>query len=573
MVVQESQTIIDIQLLKCPTGIEGLDDITFGGLPRGRPTLVCGAAGSGKTLLAMEFLVRGATRYDEPGVFISFEESALELAQNVASLGFDLPALEKAGKIAIDFVFIERSQIEETGEYDLEGLLIRIKYAIDSVGAKRVVLDTVEALFGGLSDEMLLRSELRRLFRWLKDMGVTAVITGERGEGTLTRHGIEEYVSDAVILLDQRLQEQIATRRLRIVKYRGSRHGADEYPFLITPQGFSILPVTSIGLDYEASTGRISTGVPRLDAMLGGEGYYRGSSVLVSGTAGTGKSSLAAHFADAACRRGERALYLAMEEAPSQIIRNMQSIGLDLWPWVEQGLLRFHAARPTLYGLEMHLAMTHSLVSEFKPRAVIIDPISNLSTVASHAEVKSVLMRLVDFFKNKLITSLFTNLAHPGDTESTDSGVSSLMDTWVLLSCLEANGERNRTLFVLKSRGMPHSNQVREFLISDKGLELVDVYLGPGGVLTGSARAQQEARDLTQQAVEAQEVQRRQRLLDRQRKVLGAQIAALEAELAGEEADLNFLKTQEARRQEADSEDRTRLAALRQADKAESGKE
>jgi circadian clock protein KaiC len=567
MAPQESEAASSSQLLKCPTGIQGLDEITQGGLPRGRPTLVCGAAGSGKTMLGMEFLVRGATQFNEPGVFISFEESGLELAQNVASLGFDLPALEKAGKIALDFVFIERSQIEETGEYDLEALLIRIKYAIDSVGAKRVVLDTVEALFGGLSDEMLLRSELRRLFRRLKEMGVTAIITGEKGEGTLTRHGIEEYVSDAVILLDQRIQEQIATRRVRIVKYRGSRHGADEYPFLITPQGFSVLPVTSLGLDYEASTGRISSGIPRLDAMLGGEGYYRGSSVLVSGTAGTGKSSLAAHFADAACRRGERALYLAMEESPSQIIRNMQSIGLDLWPWVEQGLLRFHATRPTLYGLEMHLATTHNLVSEFQPRAVILDPISNLSTVASTAEVKSTLMRLVDFFKNKLITSLFTNLAHPGGAETTDSGVSSLMDTWVLLSCLEANGERNRTLFVLKSRGMPHSNQVREFLISEKGLELVDVYLGPGGVLTGSARAQQEARDLIQQEVAAQEVQRRERLLERKRKSLEAQISALEMELAQEEADLNFLVTQESRRQEADNEDRTRLAALRQADK------
>jgi circadian clock protein KaiC len=566
MVPQESEAASS-QLLKCPTGIQGLDEITQGGLPRGRPTLVCGAAGTGKTMLAMEFLIRGATRFDEPGAFISFEESSLELAQNVASLGFDLPALEKAGKIALDFVFIERSQIEETGEYDLEALLIRLKYAIDRVGAKRVVLDTVEALFGGLSDEMLLRSELRRLFRQLKEMGVTAIITGEKGDGTLTRHGIEEYVSDAVILLDQRIQEQVATRRVRIVKYRGSRHGADEYPFLITPQGFSILPVTSLGLDYEASTGRISSGIPRLDAMLGGEGYYRGSSVLVSGTAGTGKSSLAAHFADAACRRGERVLYLAMEESPSQIIRNMQSIGLDLWPWVEQGMLRFHATRPTLYGLEMHLATTHSLVSEFQPRAVVLDPISNLSTVASTAEVKSMLMRLVDFFKNKLITSLFTNLAHPGETESTNAGVSSLMDTWVLLSSLEANGERNRILFVLKSRGMPHSNQVREFLISDKGLELVDVYLGPSGALTGSARAQQEARDLVQQEAAAQEVQRRQRLLDRKRKSLESQILALEMELAQEEADLNFSIVQESQCRATDNEDRTRMAALRQADK------
>ena len=435
-----------------------------------------------------------------------------------------------------------------------------------------MVLDTVEALFAGLSNEMLLRSELRRLFRYLKDIGVTALITGERGEGTLTRHGIEEYVSDAVILLDQRIQEQIATRRLRIVKYRGSRHGADEYPFLITPQGFSILPVTSLGLDYAVSTERVSSGISRLDTMLGGEGYYRGRSILVSGTAGTGKSSLASLFADAACQRGERVLYLAMEESQDQVIRNMLSIGLNLSPWVEQDLLRFHAARPTLCGLEMHLAIMHNLVNEFQPAVIVMDPITNLATVATQAEVKSVLMRLVDFFKNKKITTLFTNLAHPGETEITESGVSSLMDTWILLSNPEFQGERNRNLFILKSRGMAHSNQVREFLITDQGLELMDVYLGAGGVLTGAARVQQESRERAQQAAAALELERRQRLLEQKRKSLEAQIAALEVELAGEEADLNFFKSQEARRQEVESADRRRLAAWRPSDKTEPGK-
>jgi circadian clock protein KaiC len=557
------------RLDKCPTGIQGLDEITNGGLPRGRPTLVCGAAGSGKTLLAMEFLVRGVTAFGEPGVFLSFEESSKELAQNVASLGFDLPALEKSGKLAMDHVFIERSQIEETGEYDLEALFIRLGFAIDSVGAKRVVLDTIEALFANLPNELILRSELRRLFRWLKNKGVTAVITAERGEGSLTRHGIEEYVSDAVILLDHRLHEQIATRRLRIVKYRGTAHGTDEYPFLIDEEGFSVLPVTSLGLNFEASTEIVSSGIPRLDAMLGGGGYYRGSSVLLSGMAGSGKTSIAAFFADSTCRRGEPCLYFALEESPDQIIRNMRSIGLDLEPWVDKGLLRFYAVRPTLYGLEMHLAMMHKLVKDYKPTAVVMDPISNLNVVGSISEIKSILMRMVDFFKIQGLTGVFTHLEHPGETETTESGVSSLMDTWLAVRNLETNGERNRTLYILKARGMAHSNQVREFILSDQGLDLVGVYIGPAGVLTGSARLQQEAREGAEKLTAAQELARRRRLLERKRQTLEAQIAALEAELAGEEEDLKLLVSQEEIRLGGLREERTRLATLRQADPAE----
>jgi circadian clock protein KaiC len=557
------------RLAKCPTGIQGLDEITDGGLPRGRPTLVCGAAGSGKTLLAMEFLVRGVTGFGEPGVFMSFEESSKELAANVASLGFDLPALEKAGKLFMDHVFIERSQIEETGEYDLEALFIRLGFAIDSVGAKRVVLDTIEALFANLPNELILRSELRRLFRWLKEKGVTAIITAEQGDGSLTRHGIEEYVSDAVIQLDHRLHDQIATRRLRIVKYRGSAHGTDEYPFLIDEEGFSVLPVTSLGLVYQATTEIISSGIPRLDAMLGGGGYYRGSSVLVSGMAGSGKTSIATFFADATCRRGERCLYFALEESPAQIIRNMRSIGLDLKPWVDEGLLRFYAVRPTLYGLEMHLAMMHKLIKEHKPTAVVMDPISNLNVVGSSPEIKSILMRMVDFFKMQGVTGAFTNLEHADEVETTESGVSSLMDTWLAVRNLETNGERNRTLYILKARGMAHSNQVREFILSDQGLDLVDVYTGPGGVLTGSARLQQEARERSEKKVVAQELARRRRLLERKRKALEAQITALEAELVGEEEDLKLMVSQEEMRLEILEENRARLVTLRRADQGE----
>jgi circadian clock protein KaiC len=559
------------QLAKCPTGIKGLDDITNGGLPQGRPTLICGSAGCGKTLLAMEFIVRGAMEFGEPGLFVSFEETTEELAKNVASLGFDLPALADKKQIALDHIYVERSEIEETGEYDLEGLFIRLGYQIDAIGAKRVALDTIEALFAGLPNELILRSELRRLFRWLKDRGVTAIITGERGEGTLTRHGIEEYVSDAVIVLDHRISGQMATRRLRFVKYRGSLHGTDEYPFLIDEKGISIMPITSLGLDYAVSSERVSTGIPRLDGMLDG-GYYRGSSVLVSGTAGSGKSSLAAFFADTTCRRGERCLYLAFEESQDQIIRNMRSIGLNLEPWVQQGLLKFQTVRPTFYGLEMHLAVIHKLTNEFQPRAVIMDPITNLSIVANKSEVKALLMRLVDFFKNRQISALFTNLTHPGELETTNTGVSSLMDTWLVLLSVESNGERNRVFHLLKSRGMAHSNQMREFIISDNGIDLTDVYVGPGGVLTGSARIQQEGQEKAM-ALEAEtELARRRRVLERKRRVMEAQVAALQAEIAGEEDELQALLSRGEEKAGAAAQERVELAALRKADAPSPGK-
>jgi circadian clock protein KaiC len=557
------------QIAKCPTGIKGLDEISGGGLPRGRPTLVCGGAGCGKTLLGMEFVVRGAVTYSEPGVFMSFEETSEELAKNVASLGFDLADLEKQKLLALDFVYIERREIEETGDYDLEGLFIRLGHAIDSVGAKRVVLDTVEALFSGFPNELIIRAEMRRLFRWLKDKGVTAIITGERGEGTLTRYGIEEYVSDAVIVLDHRVVGQSATRRMRFVKYRGSLHGSDEYPFLIDETGFSVLPVTSLGLDYAVSKERITSGIPRLDYMLGGQGYFRGSSVLLSGTAGSGKSSLAAYFADATCRRGERCLYLAFEESQDQIIRNMRSIGLDLAPWVDKGLLKFHATRPTFYGLEMHLAIIHKLTNEFQPRAVIMDPITNLTIVASNEEVKSVLMRLGDFFKNRKITSFFTNLTHPDQLEETSTGVSSLMDVWLLVLNVESYGERNRVFQILKSRGMAHSNQLREFLITDSGIDLVDAYVGPGGVLTGSARVQQEAQEKAAALAAQEELEHRRCVLDRKRQIMEAQVAALQAEISAAEEELQALKGKSKLQQKIAAEERERLAAARKADSPE----
>jgi circadian clock protein KaiC len=555
----------DVDVLeKCPTGIKGLDEITKGGLPRGRPTLICGGAGSGKTLFAMEFLMRGAMDYGEPGVFMTFEETPADLAKNFISLGFDLPDMMSRGLIAMDHVKIERNEIEETGEYDLEGLFIRLGSAIDSIGAKRVVLDTIEALFAGLSNAAIIRAELRRLFHWLKDRGMTAIVTGERGDKLLTRYGLEEYVADCVIFLDFRIEEQISTRRLRIVKYRGSSHGSDEYPFLIDESGLSILPITSLGLDYPVSSERISTGIPKLDTMLGEKGFYRGSTVLVSGTAGTGKTSLAATFAEAACRRGERCLYFAFEESPSQIIRNMSSIGMDLNRWVKKGLLKFHSARPSLYGLEMHLLTFHKVIKEFNPQVFIVDPISNLSAAGTQSEVKSILTRLLDYLKMKNISAFLTDLTHyTGSLEHTSEEVSSLIDTWLLLRDIELNGERNRGLYILKSRGMPHSNQIQEFLLTNRGIGLVDIYTGSGEVLTGSARAAQDAGEKASELASRREADRRLREQERKRNALETKIAALRAEFDVETEEVHLMAEEEQKRQAVQVEDRLEMAHLR----------
>jgi circadian clock protein KaiC len=559
-------------LPKSPTGIQGFDQITEGGLPTGRPSLVCGGAGCGKTLFAMSFLVYGAVRFDEHGVFMSFEENTDELAQNVASLGFDLPGLIEKKKIVLDHVRIERSEIEETGDYDLEGLFIRLGFAIDSIGARRVVLDTVESLFSGLSNQGILRAELRRLFRWLGDKGVTAVITGERGDGSLTRHGLEEYVSDAVILLDHRVTEQVSTRRLRIVKYRGSAHGTNEYPFLIDEDGMTVLPVTSIGLNHAASSERVSTGIARLDTMLGGRGYFRGTTILASGSAGSGKTSLCAHFADAACRRGERCLVFLFEESPQQVMRNMRSIGLDLQQWVERGLLEFHAARPSIHGLERHLSRMHRAIERFRPGVVVLDPVSSLLAVAAGADVQATLTCLVDYLKTQGITAFLTSLTHgKEERERTDTAISSIVDTWLLLIAIESTGERNRGLYVLKSRGMDHSNQIREFLLTDHGVELIDVYTGPSGVLTGSARLTQEAEERAAAVAQEHEFERRERTLAQLRAAFEAELAVLHAKFGAEQADLTTGIAEHRSRLERLRNDRSAVAKRRQADTARGG--
>ncbi len=555
------------KLPKSPTGIDGFDDITEGGLPKGRPTLVCGGPGCGKTLFSAEFLVHGAMEFNEPGVFVTFEESQEDLTKNVKSLGFNLDELVKQKKLYLSYIKVERSEIEETGEYDLEGLFIRLAHAIDSIGAKRIVLDTIESLFAGLDNTAILRAELRRLFYWLKEKGVTAVITGERGTGQLTRQGLEEYVSDCVILLDHRVTDQITTRRLRIVKYRGSTHGTNEYPFLIDNDGISVLPITSLKLDHEVSSERVPTGIERLDAMLGGQGYYKGSTILASGSAGTGKTSIASHFANASCARGEKCIYFAFEESPKQIIRNMRSIDINLEQWEKKGLLKFQALRPTLQGLEMHLVMMHKLINEFKPAVVVIDPITNLISAGTTNDVKAMLTRLIDFLKINQITALFTALIHGGQmNESTNEAISSLVDTWLLVRDLEVNGERNRAIHILKSRGMAHSNQVREFLVTTEGVNLVEVYTGTDGMLTGSARVAQEMKDRARELQKKLKLELKRRDLLRRRKAMEVQIESLKAEIEAEEQEMENSIMQDTESEEVRLKDRSKIAKLRRAD-------
>ena len=550
-------------IAKCPTGIRGLDEILSGGLPRGRPTLIAGSAGCGKTLLAMEFLIHGIQQFGETGVFMAFEENERELIHNVASLGFDLPTFIRRKQLALDYVHIERSEIEETGEYNLEGLFVRLNTMIQQTAAKRVVLDSLEALFAGLQNEAILRSELRRLFRWLKDKGVTAVITGEQGLNKLTRHGLEEYVSDCVLFLDHRISNQVSTRRVRIIKYRGSAHGTNEYPLMIDEHGFNVLPISSLGLNYAVSEARISSGIQRLDAMLGGLGYYRGSSILVTGAAGTGKTSMASAFVDSACRRGERCLYFAYEESPDQIMRNMASVGYNLARWERKGLLRFRASRSTLYGLEQHLVSIYREVNEVHPTVAVFDPITTMRPIGDEMAIQAMLTRVVDTLKTKGVSALFTSLTHEGIDGQSEAGISSLMDSWILLRNVESGGERNRLLFILKSRGTAHSNQVREFVLTNRGIRLMDVYVGQGEVLAGSARMVQEAKDRAREVLDRDKVAQRYREIEHAQRRLEAQRNDLMIQSSRLDEERERLKNVERKRAEMSATDRVHVGRLR----------
>ena len=558
---------------KSTTGIRGLDDITGGGLPNGRPTLICGGTGCGKTLLAMQFLVHGASECAEPGVFMAFEETGEELAANVASLGLDLKALVARNLLLVDHIELERFEFAESGEYNLAGIFLRLADAIDTVKAKRVVLDTIEVLFTRISNHAIVRESLHELFRWLKKKGVTVIITGERGEGPLTRYGLEEYVSDCVISLDNRVLDQVTTRRLRVVKYRGANHGTNEYPFLIDKDGISIWPVTQAQIEHETSNERIPTGIARLDAMLGGPGYYRGSSILLSGNAGTGKTSVVATLADATCRRGERCQFVSFEESPSQIIRNMTSIGLNLQQWVKKGLLQFQTVRPFHYGLEMHLARTIRVISEFDPQVVVVDQLSALETTGTPMEIKAGMLRLIDFMKMKGYTAMYTDLTSDSRTPAlTDSGITSLVDTWLVVRDLELNGERNRGLHILKSRGMAHSNQVREFILSERGIELKDIYIGPGGMLTGSARVAQQARERAEQVTRNEEIESQQLDLQRKHDALEGRISVLRAEYAAEESRIRRIISHDRQRENSLALDEAEMGRSRKHDTPKTGR-
>jgi circadian clock protein KaiC len=556
-------------LEKAPTGISGLDEITSGGLPKGRPTLVCGSAGCGKSMFAMEFLVRGILEYDEPGVFIAFEETPEDLEKNVASLGFNLQELEDRGKLIVEYIHVDKTEMTVSGAFDLEGLFLTLQSCIDTIGAKRISIDTLEVLFGGFEDKAMLRQEIRRLFLWLKSRNLTTVITAERGEGSLTRQGLEEYVSDCVIMLDHRINDQVSTRRLRVVKYRGSTHGTSEYPFLIDEGGISVLPLSSAGLDHPALDERISTGIPRLDMMMEGKGYFRGSSIMVSGTAGSGKSSLAVFFAEAACKRGEKCLYIAFEESPSQIKRNMRSLGVDLEKWTANGQLIFHASRPSVYGLEMHLVKIHKMVRDLKPDIVIIDPVSNLTRMGTVSEVNAMLVRLMDFLKAEGVTAMYTILTSEtqDSVEDTEVGISSLIDTWLSVRNIESNGERNRGLFVIKSRGMAHSNQIREFVLGPKGVDLLDAYMGAaGGMVTGSARIALEAREKAASQAARTEIENVKTRLERKREALEAQWATMQAEFAIEADEAMRFIAQKLEEQDVYKEEAKAMSRQRRSD-------
>ena len=461
------------KLPKSLTGIQGLDDITYGGIPQNRPTLLVGSIGTGKTIFAMEYIINGITMFNEPGVFMTFEEQTDELQINVTSMGYNLSKLIADNKIYLEHLHIDHREIQATGKYDIEGLFIRIEMAIEKVKAKRIVLDALDTLFIGL-DSQILRSEIKRLFFWLKEKKVTAIITSEVGDIFLTRLGFEEVVADCVIELNNRLNNQISTRRLRIVKYRGSYHSTNEYPFMIDHKGITIFPIISEAPQIIVSNERISSGIKQIDEMLDGRGFYVGSSILVSGSAGTGKSSIAASFIKDVCEKKGTALYCAFEEAPNQIKRNMASIGIFLEPYEKSGNLHFYYSRPTLQTLELHFIAIKKLIKQINPSVVILDPITNLMIENINSDIRTMLTRFVDYLKMEQITVLLTATLTVSSLEliQSNEGISSMVDTCIMIQEKNIIDSRRRTLYIMKSRGICNSKKEVEFIITSEGISI-----------------------------------------------------------------------------------------------------
>jgi len=564
MTLKSKPKVLKLILKKTPSGINGFDEITDGGLPKNRPTIICGNTGSGKTVISMEFLVKGALKYNEPGVFMSFEETREELATNMESLHFDLDSLIKKRKIYIEYLEIDKSQNIEAGRYDLEGLFVRLQNAITSIGAKRVVLDSLDALFYGLNNNAI-RPEIKRLFKWLKEKEVTAIITSESDNGFSTKNGLEQYVADCVIALDNRTVNQTTTRRIKIVKMRGSVHGINEYPFSIDMNGISVLPLISQLANQSLSTVRISSGVKDLDGMLDGKGFFEGSSILVSGSAGTGKTSIAISLINATCIKKIRGLYCAFEESSSQITRNMLSIGLDIEPYIKSGVLKMYSSRPTIQNLELHLIAIQKIIEEFDPKIIVLDPITNLIAEGINTEIRQMLAHFVDFLKSKNITVLFTAAITLETVKSnpSDEGISAMVDTWILVRDIETNSERNRGIYILKSRGMNHSTQVREFVITDNGLSLLPIYISAGGILTGSAKLEHTLQKEEQNKLFKNEIKTRNSEIERKRKMMEENIALLKTNFESEVAILNEIEIEGDLLAESKEKDKLEITELR----------
>ena len=513
------------------TGVKGLDDVLGGGIPQGHAMLLVGKPGTGKSILSMEYLLHGIELHKENGVYISFEESEKQIISNAASFGWKFEEMVKKNKLAISYIDMQPEQMRTVGDYDLSALILRVKGAIKKVNARRVVIDGINNLLSTFDDERIIRSDLLRLIREIKEVNATIFITGERGHDSWSKMGFEEYLADGLMHLDNRTDGNYQTREIQVVKCRGINHYTGKSPFIINSEGMSIRPLITADFDYKVLKSRVSTGIADIDNMLGGKGLYRGSTVYITGPSGAGKTSISSSFANGACSRGERALFLAFEESSDQIIRNMKSIGLSLDKWVNEKLLYFYTARATTNSLEGHLDNIMTMVREVEPTCVVLDPISAFRPIANENETKLMLIRLNDYLRARKITTVFTALSSDGEySEHADVQLSSIADTWIVVRIMDYKGERNNVMQLMKSRGMSHSRQMKEMYFTGNGLKLQNVYQGPEGVLTGAARIGQEKYEKLKEARNVIEIDKNRKKIERKKSLLEASIEALKHE-------------------------------------------